>query len=182
MSVIINSLRPGHNVSLEADINSSRPGENVCQFRSRITNYSLLMFIIIAYWWCWNCLAVHDLVELGGLTSVSNHNGLVSSKQEAIYLSPLMIMIWSHMANFNIGISIANTLEILYLLLALSHRYDISGHQSINSLWPSDAIWWHRPMSTLAQVMACCLVVPNLPGASDSNKSNNFKSDFRPLL
>ena len=28
----------------------------------------------------------------------------------------------------------------------------------INSLWPNDAIWWHRPRSTLAQVMACCLM------------------------
>ena len=27
---------------------------------------------------------------------------------------------------------------------------------SINSLWPSDAIWWHKSGSTLAQVMAKC--------------------------
>ena len=27
--------------------------------------------------------------------------------------------------------------------------------QGFNSLWPSDAIWWHRSGSTLAQVMAC---------------------------
>ena len=26
----------------------------------------------------------------------------------------------------------------------------------INSLWPSDAIWWHRSGSTLVQVMAWC--------------------------
>ena len=26
----------------------------------------------------------------------------------------------------------------------------------INSLWPSNAIWWHRSGSTLAHVMACC--------------------------
>ena len=26
----------------------------------------------------------------------------------------------------------------------------------VNSLWPSDAIWWQRSGSTLAQVMACC--------------------------
>ena len=32
---------------------------------------------------------------------------------------------------------------------------------SINSLWPSDAIWWHRTWSTLAQVMACCLTAPS---------------------
>ena len=31
----------------------------------------------------------------------------------------------------------------------------------INSLRPSDAIWWHRSGSTLAQVMACCLTAPS---------------------
>ena len=29
-----------------------------------------------------------------------------------------------------------------------------------NSLCPSDAIWWRRSGSTLAQVMACCLAAP----------------------
>ena len=33
-----------------------------------------------------------------------------------------------------------------------SHRLD--------SLWPSDAICWHRSRSTMAQVMACCLMAP----------------------
>ena len=32
---------------------------------------------------------------------------------------------------------------------------------SINSLWPSDAIWWHRSESTLPQLMACCLTAPS---------------------
>ena len=31
----------------------------------------------------------------------------------------------------------------------------------VNSLWPSDTIWQHRYMSTLAQVMACCLKAPS---------------------
>ena len=31
----------------------------------------------------------------------------------------------------------------------------------IYSLRPSDAIWWHRSGSTLAQVMACCLMAPS---------------------
>ena len=31
----------------------------------------------------------------------------------------------------------------------------------INSLWPSDAIWRQRSGSTLAQVMACCLMAPS---------------------
>ena len=32
---------------------------------------------------------------------------------------------------------------------------------NFNSMWPSDAIWWHRSGSTLAQVMACCLMAPS---------------------
>ena len=31
----------------------------------------------------------------------------------------------------------------------------------INSLWPSDAIWWHRTGSPLAQVWTCCLTAPS---------------------
>ena len=31
----------------------------------------------------------------------------------------------------------------------------------INSLGPSDAIWWQRSGSTFAQVMACCLTAPS---------------------
>ena len=30
------------------------------------------------------------------------------------------------------------------------------------SLWPNDAIWWHRSESKLVQVMACCLTTPTL--------------------
>ena len=36
-----------------------------------------------------------------------------------------------------------------------------SGLTDINSLRPSDAIWWHRFGSTLAQVMVCCLMAPS---------------------
>ena len=31
----------------------------------------------------------------------------------------------------------------------------------VNSLWPSDAIWWHKYGSTLVQVMACWLKAPS---------------------
>ena len=35
------------------------------------------------------------------------------------------------------------------------------GHNEFNSLWPGDAIWQQGTMSTLAQVMACCLTAPS---------------------
>ena len=30
-----------------------------------------------------------------------------------------------------------------------------------NSLWPSDIMWQHTSVSTLTQVMACCLAAPS---------------------
>ena len=39
--------------------------------------------------------------------------------------------------------------------------YGISWPQCVNSLWPSDTIWWHITWSTLVQVMACCLSAPS---------------------
>ena len=35
------------------------------------------------------------------------------------------------------------------------------GRLSVNSLWHSDAIWQHRSGSTLAQVLACCVMAPS---------------------
>ena len=46
----------------------------------------------------------------------------------------------------------------MYPFLSLEEK---SGHKSINSLRPNDAIWQHRSGSTLAQVMACCLTAPS---------------------
>ena len=37
--------------------------------------------------------------------------------------------------------------------------YSNTTNSTVNSLWPSHAIWQHRSGSTLAQVMACCLMV-----------------------
>ena len=37
----------------------------------------------------------------------------------------------------------------------------ISCRGLLNSLWSGDAIWRHGTRSTLAQVMACCLMAPN---------------------
>ena len=46
------------------------------------------------------------------------------------------------------------------IINTLGRWWDWSSNQ-INSLWPSDTIWWHRSRSTLAQVMACCLTPPS---------------------
>ena len=39
--------------------------------------------------------------------------------------------------------------------------YGVTRPQWVNSPWSGEAIWRHRSGSTLAQVMACCLMVPS---------------------
>ena len=46
-------------------------------------------------------------------------------------------------------------------LLTWSHLFHPWLPTTINSLWPSDAIWCNRSGSTLVQVMACCLAAPS---------------------
>ena len=43
-------------------------------------------------------------------------------------------------------------------LLIDFHIHTWHEYLQLNSLWPSDVIWWHRSGSTSAQVMACCLM------------------------
>ena len=43
----------------------------------------------------------------------------------------------------------------------MTAKYGYEQSLQVNSLWPSDGIWRHRPLSTLAQVMPCCLTAPS---------------------
>ena len=43
--------------------------------------------------------------------------------------------------------------------ILVTYHFDCS--LSMKLLWLSDAMWWHRFGSTLAQVMACCLAAPS---------------------
>ena len=47
----------------------------------------------------------------------------------------------------------------LYIWKSVPQFATVGNH--LNSLRPSDAIWRHRSGSTLAQVMACCLMEPS---------------------
>ena len=54
-----------------------------------------------------------------------------------------------------------------------------------NSLWTSDAIWWHIFLSTSAQVMVCCLtgIIKGFPWhSSESNFQELFMSSDTTLL
>ena len=55
--------------------------------------------------------------------------------------------------------SIDNTLELYPF--CINHQNMNNCLCFLNSLWPSDTIWPHKSGSTLAQVMACCLMAPS---------------------
>ena len=57
--------------------------------------------------------------------------------------------IWNHHDDWTVTMAVHKS----------QHTYHIT---AINSLWPSDDIWWRRSGSTFAQVMACCLTAPSI--------------------
>ena len=58
--------------------------------------------------------------------------------------------------------SIADEQHWSYVFLALIHGNNAQLTLfEINSLWPSDTIWCYWTLSTLAEVMACCLTAPS---------------------
>ena len=50
--------------------------------------------------------------------------------------------------------------NLLYML-CWKKFHVLRERRKFKSLWPSDAIWWHRSGSTLVQVMACRLTAPS---------------------
>ena len=58
----------------------------------------------------------------------------------------------------SLSLLLLSLLSLLYVAnFGASHWWFLT----INSLRPSDAIWWRRSGLTLAQVMACCLMAPS---------------------
>ena len=77
-------------------------------------------------------------------------------------------MHWQHAIapNRNVEDGLRNRTYLDTVILCMHLRRQVSGLfiwfiSWINSLWPSDAIWSQRSGSTLAQVMACCLMAPS---------------------
>ena len=59
----------------------------------------------------------------------------------------------------NLVANSGNTIyKVTHIYLIISFRV---AFLAVNSLWPGDTIWWHKSGSTLAQVMACCLMAPS---------------------
>ena len=74
------------------------------------------------------------------------------------------LLLWSGAARLSVD-TVQSTLCQPCVLLDFSSyqlvRYLAVDQTLFNSLWSSDAIWWHRSGSTLAQVMACYLTAPS---------------------
>ena len=60
------------------------------------------------------------------------------------------------MHTFQVSVSWYSKVSLLIWCRLLKHFVNF-----VNSLWPSDVIWWHGSRSALAQVMACCLKAPS---------------------
>ena len=66
-----------------------------------------------------------------------------------------------HTAPLSCYAIMAWTLRWVHCMLGCGCPKPATWLMCINSLWPSDAIWRQRSGSTLAQVMACCLMAPS---------------------
>ena len=75
------------------------------------------------------------------------------------YLTPntCQDLIWMKDSPFLVIHMIVVNFLMLISQWSLLHKHAYN----IDSLRPSDAIWRHRSRSTLAQVMACCLMAPS---------------------
>ena len=98
------------------------------------------------------------------LTIIDSDNGLSPGRRQAI--------IWTNAGILLTGSLTTNFSEILIKIYTFSSKNifeNIVWNMAamlpwpyfVNSLKPSDAIWWQRTGSTLAQVMACCLTAPS---------------------
>ena len=65
------------------------------------------------------------------------------------------VEIWERISNSS------HTSLGMWLLIHSGIKVKRGPSPSLNSLWPSDAIWRQRSGSTLARVMACCLKAPS---------------------
>ena len=74
---------------------------------------------------------------------------------------PVMLVYWRIYASLGLNelIKFQSQYKIFYAINWIEN-YFIEG-QWVNLLQPSDTTWWHRSGSTLAQVMACCVMVPS---------------------
>ena len=42
-----------------------------------------------------------------------------------------------------------------------ANKMPVGDKIDFNSMWPCDAIWWHKSRLLLAEIMAYCLMAPN---------------------
>ena len=71
-------------------------------------------------------------------------------------------LFWAVRNDLEATIIIASTMNIAHSgHLEMNRFVIVFTGLKFNSLWPSDAIWWHISGSTLVQVMACCLKAPS---------------------
>ena len=111
------------------------------------------------------------------LTIIDSDNGLSPGQHQAIiWTNEGILLIRILGTNFSEILSEICTFSFKKMLLKMSsakwhqfclcfnvlrHLTSLTHQLFVNSLWPSGAIWRYRSGSTLAQVMACCLMAPS---------------------
>ena len=86
-----------------------------------------------------------------------SHKSMYVHKNDAGSIKILVNICWIQ--------TVINKISFIFIIYYWLEELFITWHYAkcklnsitINSLWPKDAIWWHRSRSTLAQVTACCL-------------------------
>ena len=92
---------------------------------------------------------------------IGSDNGLLpGQRQTIIWTNAGILWIGSLGTNFNEIHTFIFT-KIHFKMSCGKWRPFCLGPQCVNSFCLSDTMWWHRSGSTLAQVMACCLMAPS---------------------
>ena len=105
----------------------------------------------------WALFHSHYKDEMVGRLSYLYNANYCTGKMASLYWDRPPILF--HFRITNQQITIAHKSLLLPPLSNLSNR--CMWHNLINSLLPSDSMWWCESGSKLAQVMACCLTNPS---------------------
>ena len=103
-------------------------------------------------YWCIYA-ASHCLNELCSFMHDQPEGSVFLGHQEVAWKSSLAILSRCYFA-----VMIGQTIHQYWWVILVQKIWQ---QTTVNSLWPSDAIWWQRSGSTMAQVMACCLTAPS---------------------
>ena len=122
-----------------------------------------LNFLVLNQAYSWGTRLTHcgrvTHICVSKLTIIGSDNGLSPSRHQAIIWTNAGILLIGPLGTNFSGILIdIYTFSFTEMNLKMSSGKWRPFYLGLNvlTLWPNDAIWWHTPWATLAQVMAWC--------------------------